>query len=103
VTTRETLLAAADLVDRGWCRNRIAMDGFGKPCEPHDPKACRWCVMGAIRGASRDGGEANEARRALRNHLQLSATVSVPDWNDRSNRTQAEVSAALRAAAGGAA
>jgi hypothetical protein len=99
VTTRETLLAAADLVDRGWCRKYAALNRYGVECDPDSDSAVCWCAFGACVCAAGSDDRAEPALDALREHVGR----SIPEWNDRLAPNAAAVSAALRAAAGGAA
>lgn len=52
---RETpyvLTEAKALLERGWCRFAEAQDAEGNTVSAHDPKATRWCVMGALMAAA---------------------------------------------------
>lgn len=105
MTPREVLLKAAVLVERGWCRGEMARDARGNKVSPISDAAVCWCALGAAKSAA-DGRihPYTHARDALHAHL-----FSQPDsgdgpdpvtvWNDAPDRTQAEVVAALRAAA----
>lgn len=80
-----TLLDAIDIIDRrGWCQH-AAEDILGRVC-PHK----------AIRLAGRTFDEKFGAEAKLRRYL---GEDSIHGWNDREERTQAEVTAALRGAA----
>lgn len=86
---RRVLLAAADLLERdGWCQKALS-DGQG-----------RRCVLQAMI----DGGGSDrlyEAKIALCRYLGLETSFPcVSPWNNAPERTQPEVLAALRGAAG---
>jgi hypothetical protein len=90
MTTKEVLMNAASIVERGWCQDRYN-DGD------------RSCAKGAIYRAAR------EARVDFLPVLKALAAVlpqgdpellcPIALWNDAPERTQAEVVAAMRQAA----
>lgn len=101
-TPAEILRAAAGIIDeRGWTQ------GFLQDSE------LRVCLVGALHLAggsghpidaprdSRDWVTYREACRALSRHLRVSGvgTAGLVDWNDTPGRREAEVRAALLAAA----
>ena len=84
---------AADLIEtKGWTQGTSARTATGDPCSPDDPKATCFCASGALAAVGAWG--ADMAR--LRAHLNI---YSLSIWNDRPDRTAAEVIAALRACA----
>lgn len=91
MTAKDTLLRAAELLERdGWCRgNSIDRQG-------------RRCAMGAINSASHEPGSGtawdrfDQAADRLQTYL---GRTHVPDWNDHPERTAEQVIAALREAA----
>ena len=106
------LNAAADLIEPegAWTQGEQARNRRGQRVADSAPNAVCFCASGAIWKAAQrlkvrslsgqNGFIINEA------HVALSRTVnapnhamSVPDWNDAPERTQAEVVAALRQAA----
>lgn len=90
--TKTVLLKAADLVSAGWFQ-------LGRHRSQTGPGKC-YCAMTAIMYAARvlDATELeHEASVALRAFLDVG---SLATWNDAPERTQSEVVAALRAAAG---
>jgi len=110
LTIAEVLTRAADLIEPegAWTQGDTARDADGKPLpNSTEPAAVCWCVLGAIGktvgGANRPMFSA--ARKALRAVLPEDIEQideDLPDeanWNDAPERTQAEVVAALRAAA----
>lgn len=107
-TVADILTAAADLIEPEgrWTQGHTARDRDGRvvPCDARN--AFCYCAIGAL---WRAGGLARltEARTALAQALGYHADkynrwrgkAPVPCWNDAPERTQAEVVAALRAAA----
>ena len=119
------LKSAADLCEYGWTQHESACDGNGQPVLPAHYNARCWCATGAINCvlSDIDTGEckrvwANAAFAILaRTILEVGFTLpeyfppvllSMPaddlivEWNDHSRRTQAQVVATLRIAAGSA-
>ena len=102
---------AAAYVRRGWTQGADARDIEGKPVELNDPKACSWCMGGALDAAfgAMFGGGGYDARYAgydlmLRTHAAVMRRLtekwlSVVDFNDDERRTQEEVVALLEATA----
>ena len=86
----QVLNRAADLIEtEGWCQGKLT-----NPKRKHT----QYCVMGAI-GQACDDLELKSrlpSRRAIKDYLAIESLVC---WNDAPDRTQAEVVAALRAAA----
>lgn len=89
---------ASDFVKRGWTQVSYARDKKDNSVSPLDPKACKWCLVGALRKASSE--DPTYMRRLDR--LKVSANVhrslkdfinygSLTNWNDEDGRTQAEV------------
>jgi hypothetical protein len=95
VTAREVLLkAAAIIVDRGWQSRLMGVETGGPYC-----LLGAFCVVGGGH-AARWMEQTDRARDALRTHLRCD---DLTRWNDTPGRTAAEVIAALRGAAEGAA
>lgn len=96
----EQLLArAAELVDRGWCRNALAEDQAGRPVEPWSETACRWSALGALLLAwyEAGGGRSDEFRSAYL-ALALATGGRVAEWSSAGWRTKWHVVSALRRA-----
>jgi hypothetical protein len=102
----DVLDKAADHIDAvGWHQGRLYDDAQADAGTPVD--RCRVCLLGAVYAALQDGNPragvtapreltlAIAAEDAMENHLD----GPVIDWNDSRERTQAEVTAALRATA----
>lgn len=95
------LRRAAELIaePERWCQGAIALSKSGFGCDENSPRAAQWCVIGAISHAAFLGDMVThwiDAVHAFRRHNRI---CSSGDWNDRADRTHAEVLAALRAAA----
>lgn len=109
-TVADILTAAADLIEPegAWiqgahARVRNYMGGFGHWSHP---RACGWCAAGAINKAASEIVGYDDVRTTYgptwQATLLFNESVGVrmtADFNDAPKRTQAEVVAALRAAA----
>ena len=99
MTARELLLRAADHIERyGWMQGELG------------PPGSRCCALGAIAAVQTTYWARSEAATTLeawllrqRGSNSFDGGFSITFWNDTLGRTAAEVVAALRAAAGGAA
>lgn len=94
----EILDKAADLIEPkgAWTQGESARDDQAVGLMADNPTACSFCMYGAIVRASGGYLEGNEVcSRAIR----FLGVPSLINWNDRPNRTQAEVVAKLREAA----
>ena len=110
------LVAAAEVVDRGWCQGTLAKDRHGAGVMSCDPDAVAWCANGAVyRAVEGPAGivlMSNEALARADAALELLAqrvdfvgqhsldpldpATVVARWNDAAGRTAAEVAAMLR-------
>jgi hypothetical protein len=95
-TTAQILNAAADLIERGWILQPEAVDADGRKVFPTHADAIAWSVTGAITRAAPDPDSVFRAVAALSRSLRIDG---IEEWQTRLGRTQAEVVAALRAAA----
>ena len=102
-TSTEILNAAADLLepDGAWCQREYARDADGYVTTPYSSNAVSWCAMGAIARTCQITDEASaedfyRARDRLRETLAWEGSPDTADWNDATERTQAEVVAMLR-------
>lgn len=50
---RRVLLAAVELLKKGWTTGDRARDANGKSCSPRSKKAVCWCAEGAVLAAAR--------------------------------------------------
>jgi len=96
-TVADILTAAADLIEKpgAWTQGALARHANGNPVGPAEANATCWCLYGALDRVT--GVRCYEGAAADVLAGMLPGTVS--GWNDRTGRTQAEVVAALRAAA----
>lgn len=106
----------ADILEVGWCRGTGAMDAAGMKVHVADDSACRWCLTGAVDKAGCELIHASGTDQCLRNKaVKVIADViyerdgprywpnPLTDcwrWNDRPERTQAEVVSLVRETAG---
>lgn len=103
MTVSECLERAAELIEPEgkWCQGHYAIDVAGDNTSFNSPTACRFCMVGAIwrtvvnAGANATCDIYHAAQRGLPDTNML-----LSDYNDAAERTQAEVVAALRKAAG---
>lgn len=79
-------------IAKGWCQRELAVDTNGRLVFPDSPSACRWCAIGGLVDsvAANDGLE-NAAVDALSRAI---GGLRVSEWQDRPERTQADVLAA---------
>ena len=105
----EILEHAAKIVERGWTQNRMAAFGY-RDVDPVDPKAEAWCALGSIERAvyelsegklhpTKDADGVSMAHVATASVRDLLPGTSLSWFNDRSGRTQEEISQLLRKAA----
>lgn len=101
-TVADVLTAAADLIEPEgwWTQGATARTSTGERAVIAEPDAACWCMIGAVWEVAGWLGPIGEAEGAL---LDLLGVGNVARWNDAPERTQAEVVAALRAAAAKAA
>jgi hypothetical protein len=97
----DILTAAAEIVAKpgAWTKRALARPDSDSTLELDsalDRRAGCWCVEGAILRAAGEDGDWEPAFEALKDYI---GTRALFQWNDSFDRTQAEVVAALRAAA----
>jgi hypothetical protein len=89
---QDVLRETARLVEIGWCKGADARDGAGLAVRPHDRAAVAWSLLGALALVS-DMPDVGLA--ALTDALGGIASVirdpSLSAWNDRPDRTQAQM------------
>lgn len=90
--TTKLLIAARDLVERGWCQGVIAIGG-------------EVCAAGALTRSYRwrEGDDPQIVIEALNRLQRAVGDFDISWWNDRPERTQADVLAAYDAAISGSA
>lgn len=93
----EVLAKAAEKISpRGaWTQEVSARDRTGIEVDEEDRAAVCWCASGAIYSQRQ---ARYDVRVSACLYLERSLGQRIPDWNDSSRRTQAEVVAALRKA-----
>lgn len=105
LTLADVLNRAADLIEPegAWIKRVDARIGQGKKeVSPSSDLATCFCAVGAIWRATGQESYTHVASRAVRaveKSLGLCGKSDLARWNDRRNRTQSEVVAALRQAA----
>lgn len=95
MTTRDVLLSAADLVERGWSQRAFARDSDGDIVPVLSPYAASFCAYGALCRVAHtsvdfpaaEGGTVDLAARAL---STVTGSTIIAYWNDRTSRTAAE-------------
>lgn len=93
---RKAPLKPSDILKRGWCQLRSAEMRDGTPVRATDPRAVRWCLIGAAQCAFEGNDSQVDAFiNATRRHLFF---VAIADWNDAPDRTQDQVVRAAEAA-----
>ena len=95
---RDTLIAARALIEdeERWTKGAMARDKNGAPCESGGTPVC-WCASGAIMMCElkKRSADSEGAMRYLREALPPWAMRNVPQFNDNSHTTHAEVLAAF--------
>ena len=97
--TADILTRARVLVLSGWVQRKEAQDEQGLLCDPNNPRACSYCVSGAVSRAAFDQAREGSAtagyyaRRALYGQIEetLRFHEGLVHWNDRDGRTLEEV------------
>jgi hypothetical protein len=99
--TKAVILKAIALIENpdAWTQGASARGIEGIPVNPHNPRACRWCTLGALGKAADDNDEWTAATRTVREAMMREEKwfLSIGTFND--NHTHAEVLALLRKAA----
>jgi hypothetical protein len=77
-----------------WIKDFFALDADEQNTPATSPRACRWCMLGAVRAEARGcdwqtQADAEDALRAAVNGWDVDA------WNDRGDTTHADVLAAF--------
>lgn len=91
----DILRVARGYVADGWTQGELARDGERISRMPWDPRACSFCMRGAVVkavGSIEIRGDAGVAHKALCDAI---GSKRIPKWNDAANRTKAEVLAAF--------
>jgi hypothetical protein len=96
----DILTKAADLLEQpnAWCQGDIAKDAEGNRVPfATDPKACQWCLIGAICHVAKHAPDDEIAKVGAA--ISDDEYLTIAGWNDAPERTQTEVVAVLRKAA----
>ena len=92
---------AAERINRGWCQDSYAVIEDGGRVSTgrvsSDPRACQWCLMGAIgEDVPDDDRRVSLAKDWVRNALRtVVGEWGLLNWNDARGRTKEEVLAAI--------
>lgn len=99
LTVADVLERAADLIEPegAWTQGVWARTTTGRACGPFEDGAACFCMRGALNRVS--GRSLVHDMADIRAVLGFPTSASMARWNDRENRTQAEVVAKLREAA----
>lgn len=105
-TKKVKVCLPSKLVEKGWGKGAEAWDKHNKVVDdPKDPRACRWCAIGAIRacGFSQNGQFVRAVARLLARFNRLQAWHTRPasqiwSFNDNPITTKREVLKVLRTA-----
>lgn len=80
---RRVLLAAVELLKKGWTTGELARDASGKACGPRSKKAVCWCAEGAVRAAARGNEETYYAVwSAFYDGAGIDAYDDIIKWHD---------------------
>lgn len=94
-SVRDVLTKALALIEKpeNWCKFQMAKDASGGVVNTADPRACRFCAMGAIRRVAKSSAALVYAERKLARAVPAG---SISQFNDTS--THADVVALFRRA-----
>jgi hypothetical protein len=92
----QLLVRAGELVERGWCRNGLAQDRFGRQVEPWSHAASAWSPLGALlRAWCECGWNRIDAFGSAYLALSLATGGRVTEWNAAPWRTKWHVISAF--------
>lgn len=75
----QAIIAAAQLVRRGWCRGSLARDGKGRVTDVHSKDAVKFCPAGAFQKVCAGREElCMNVSKVVREHLGMRPH----EWND---------------------
>lgn len=75
---------------KGWCQGAYARDKFQRGIDYKNPKACSWCLLGALYATSKGADHLSTVRR----FLHANGEFSMPTFNDQA-KSKDQVLAAL--------
>ena len=104
LTVADVLDRAADILEAegawlggpGIGEDELATDADGEPIAPTSPRACHFCLYGALEAAAEGDRIEFDAHGVL---CEFTGTPFLAERNHREGRTQAEVVSALRSSA----
>lgn len=101
MSERDRLIGARDRLAKGFCKNVLALDAFGKQIDSRSQDARQWCVLGALISSSLDVPQPLEhdevARRILPHlpeewrHKALNPMATLVYYNNDPATTQADI------------
>ena len=66
-----------------WIQGAYAIDAKGRTVHPQDPRAERWCLLGAVSHCYRDGEEREQIKDRIGSEFRLPLSgYEVANWND---------------------
>ena len=83
-------MLASEYVARGWCQGADARDKDEYSISVRDPSAVKWCLVGAIY-ASNEPPYGGRLANILEICRKLTGGLRPTIWNDKPERTQAQV------------
>lgn len=95
-----------DILVTGWCQFDMGQDANGNYVMPFNPRACRWCLLGAATVATGTCSRhylavlaiLHDALPAADRAVSDDPEQSLPFWNDSRDRKHADVLALIDAA-----
>ena len=93
MTALEILVAARDLVAKGWCQGTLARDSCNEYVRYFSSEAAFFCTLGAVFRAHYTLGSDNASERTralslLEEELPKGYRPAVSEWNDAKERKQ---------------
>lgn len=89
-TTKEVLVKARALVEKGWTKDAYARDSSGDRVPYYDFTACQWCMVGAV-----DAADDIRLRFSAKDILRRVIGGQISAFNDAPSTTHADVLAAF--------
>lgn len=79
----QVLKLAKGFIEQGWTQRAFARDRMGGSIDSNDPKAVKWCPLGAISKANSSlGPDVFETDRASDYLRKAAKAPSIVGWND---------------------
>jgi hypothetical protein len=91
---KEKWMEVKKLIKAGWTQREEARNSKGYSVSVTDPKACRFCLVGAIRKTTNEMAY-EDHQKMLTQLCAVIGSMSIVDWNDVKGRTKTQVLAAL--------